>query len=41
LFAGLRALDADGADLILCPLPSVEGIGAAIRDRLSKAAKSE
>jgi len=41
LFAGLRALDAAGADWILCPVPSLEGIGAAIRDRLLKAAKSE
>jgi L-threonylcarbamoyladenylate synthase len=37
LFAGLRQLDAAGATLILCPLPSGEGIGVAIRDRLRKA----
>lgn len=40
LYAGLRALDARGCTVILCPLPSREGIGAAIRDRLRKAAHS-
>jgi L-threonylcarbamoyladenylate synthase len=39
LFAGLRALDAQGVAWILCPLPSPEGLGAAIRDRLIKAAR--
>jgi L-threonylcarbamoyladenylate synthase len=38
LYAGLRALDAHGCTVILCPLPPDEGIGAAIRDRLRKAA---
>ena len=38
LYAGLRALDAAGCDVILCPLPPAEGLGAAIRDRLRKAA---
>jgi L-threonylcarbamoyladenylate synthase len=37
LYAGLRALDAQGCSVILCPLPLDEGIGAAIRDRLLKA----
>ena len=37
LYAGLRALDAAGCSVILCPLPAAEGIGAAIRDRLKKA----
>ncbi len=37
LYAGLRALDAAGCTVILCPLPQMEGIGAAIRDRLLKA----
>jgi len=41
LFAGLRALDAMGAELILCPLPSERGLGAAIRDRLLKGARKE
>lgn len=39
LYAGLRALDAAGCTVILCPLPAAEGIGAAICDRLRKAAK--
>jgi L-threonylcarbamoyladenylate synthase len=38
LYAGLRALDATGCDVILCPLPPNEGLGAAICDRLRKAA---
>jgi L-threonylcarbamoyladenylate synthase len=41
LYAGLRWLDAQGCDAILCPLPPAEGIGVAIRDRLRKAAQSE
>ena len=40
LYAGLRALDAEGCTVILCPLPPAEGIGVAIRDRLRKAARS-
>jgi L-threonylcarbamoyladenylate synthase len=40
LYAGLRALDAAGCTVILCPLPSTDGIGTAIRDRLRKAARS-
>ncbi|MFP5204106.1 MAG: L-threonylcarbamoyladenylate synthase [Acidobacteriota bacterium] len=39
LYAGLRALDAQGCAVILCPLPPEEGFGAAIRDRLRKAAR--
>jgi L-threonylcarbamoyladenylate synthase len=41
LFQGLRELDERGATVILCPLPSPEGLGAAIRDRLEKAARTE
>lgn len=41
LYAGLRALDDRDCTLILCPLPPVEGIGAAIADRLGKAAKTK
>ncbi|HEX4652185.1 MAG TPA: L-threonylcarbamoyladenylate synthase [Granulicella sp.] len=41
LFAGLRALDAAGVDIILCPIPSGEGVAPALRDRLEKAARSE
>jgi L-threonylcarbamoyladenylate synthase len=38
LYAGLRQLDAQGCDVILCPIPGAGGIGEAIRDRLRKAA---
>ena len=41
LYAGLRALDAEGCTVILCPLPPAAGIGAAIRDRLVKAGNRE
>jgi L-threonylcarbamoyladenylate synthase len=37
LYAGLRTLDAQGCTVIVCPMPPVEGIGVAIRDRLIKA----
>ncbi|MBT9329819.1 L-threonylcarbamoyladenylate synthase [Paracidobacterium acidisoli] len=40
LFAGLRWLDGAGASVIVCPLPPAQGIGAAIGDRLRKAARS-
>jgi L-threonylcarbamoyladenylate synthase len=39
LYAGLRSLDAQQCSVILCPVPAGEGIGAAIRDRLLKAAR--
>jgi L-threonylcarbamoyladenylate synthase len=39
LYAGLRTLDARNCSVILCPLPPAQGIGAAIRDRLLKAAR--
>lgn len=39
LFTGLRALDADAVDVIVCPVPADGGIGEAIRDRLRKAAR--
>jgi len=39
LFAGLRALDELGVAEIVCPMPSGDGIGQAIRDRLEKAAR--
>jgi L-threonylcarbamoyladenylate synthase len=38
LYAGLRALDAAGCTTILCPRPEAGGIGAALLDRLQKAA---
>ena len=37
LYSVLRALDAAGCKVIVCPVPKGEGIGAAIRDRLLKA----
>ena len=39
LFAGLRALDARGVSVIVCPVPGGDGVGAALRDRLKKAAR--
>jgi L-threonylcarbamoyladenylate synthase len=41
LYSGLRALDAAGCTTIACPVPPGEGIAAAIRDRLRKAAQPE
>jgi L-threonylcarbamoyladenylate synthase len=41
LFSGLRDLDSRGVTVILCPLPTNNGLGLAIRDRLEKAAKSK
>ncbi len=38
MFAGLRELDDRGVSAIVCPVPLGEGIAAAIRDRLEKAA---
>lgn len=38
LYAGLRELDHQSCDVIVCPIPPTNGIGAAIRDRLRKAA---
>jgi L-threonylcarbamoyladenylate synthase len=40
LYAGLRALDAQGCAVILCPLPPPTGMSEAVRDRLCKAAQS-
>ena len=40
LYAGLRALDQQGCTVILCPVPPSDGIGAAIADRLRKAART-
>jgi len=40
LYAGLRALDAKGCDIVLCPVPRADGVGAAIRDRLFKACQA-
>ena len=38
LFAELRRLDDEGAEVILCLLPPASGLGLAIRDRLLRAA---
>jgi L-threonylcarbamoyladenylate synthase len=38
LYGFLRQADADGCDVILASLPALDGIGAAIADRLRKAA---
>jgi L-threonylcarbamoyladenylate synthase len=38
LFAGLRALEAAGVDIILCRSFDEHGLGLAIRDRLLRAA---
>ena len=41
LFAGLRSLDEQGAQVIVCPLPyDRRGLGEALRDRLRKAART-
>ncbi|WP_263418466.1 L-threonylcarbamoyladenylate synthase [Terriglobus albidus] len=39
LFAGLRDLDSRGVTSIVCPLPPEHGVGAALLDRLRKAAR--
>jgi L-threonylcarbamoyladenylate synthase len=39
LYAAMRELDAQGCTAIVCPLPAAEGLAAAIRDRLLKAAR--
>jgi L-threonylcarbamoyladenylate synthase len=39
VFAGLRELDSTRVGVIVCPLPGSAGIGAALRDRLEKAAR--
>ena len=40
LFAGLRALDLRGVNVIVCPVPAGEGIAVAVRDRLEKASRA-
>ncbi|HEY5055367.1 MAG TPA: L-threonylcarbamoyladenylate synthase [Acidobacteriaceae bacterium] len=39
LYLGLRVLDGRGVKVIVCPLPTMDGLGEALRDRLEKAAK--
>ena len=41
LFAGLRALDKAGVDVMLARLPDARGLGLALRDRLLRAADGE
>ena len=40
LFLGLRMLDDRGVQVIVCPVPPMDGLGEALRDRLEKAARS-
>ena len=40
LFAGLRDLDRRGVRVIVCPVPVGDGVAAALRDRLEKAART-
>jgi tRNA threonylcarbamoyl adenosine modification protein (Sua5/YciO/YrdC/YwlC family) len=39
LYSGLRTLDQHGVKVIVCPLPPMQGLGEALRDRLEKAAR--
>ncbi len=39
LFFGLRMLDERGVKVIVCPVPEMDGLGEALRDRLVKAAR--
>jgi L-threonylcarbamoyladenylate synthase len=39
LFAGLRVLDESGVKAIVCPVPTMNGLGDALRERLEKAAR--
>ena len=41
LYFGLRNLDERGANVIVCPVPAMGGLGEALRDRLEKAARAE
>ena len=41
LFAGLRVLDERGVRAIVCPVPTMDGLGEALRDRLGKAARTK
>jgi L-threonylcarbamoyladenylate synthase len=41
LFAGLRMMDERGVKVIVCPVPEMDGLGEAVRDRLVKAARAE
>jgi L-threonylcarbamoyladenylate synthase len=40
LYFGLRMLDSRGVKVIVCPVPAMDGLGEALRDRLEKAARA-
>jgi L-threonylcarbamoyladenylate synthase len=40
LYFGLRLLDSRGVKVIVCPVPAMDGLGEALRDRLEKAARA-
>jgi len=40
LYLGLRMLDGRGVQVIVCPVPTMDGLGEAVRDRLEKAGTS-
>jgi L-threonylcarbamoyladenylate synthase len=41
LYFGLRLLDERGVKVIVCPVPGMDGLGEALRDRLEKAARKQ
>jgi L-threonylcarbamoyladenylate synthase len=41
LYFGLRLLDSRGVKVIVCPVPAMDGLGEALRDRLEKAARGK
>jgi L-threonylcarbamoyladenylate synthase len=41
LYFGLRMMDARGVKVIVCPMPEMDGLGEALRDRLEKAGRAE
>ena len=41
LFAGMRMLDGRAVKVIVCPVPTMGGLGEALRDRLEKAARAK
>jgi len=41
LYFGLRLLDTRGVKVIVCPMPAMDGLGEALRDRLVKAARAK
>ena len=41
MYFGLRLLDERGVKVIVCPVPAMDGLGEALRDRLEKAARAK